>query len=591
MRLHLPPQLAFALATFVVLLGIALFGFIYLGSSDVQAQDEPSTAALVTATPIPEFPNITIGISHSSPAYVGEPVILTASFSITDITGLNITWDFGDNETGSGRVVEHVYTRTGKFRVRLFVTDGQDILSSFADIQVGIEPTPTVGPPGPVTITIPTEPPYEAQQVINFLATVEQGMATEFDWNFGDGTTLTSGPSVSHEYSQPGRYAVSAVARNSAGESPRRSISIVIEDAPPQGLSLSYTPNPARIGDVVTLRADVERGTNLTYEWWFSDGEAKDGQIILRTFDSVDDTEVRLVAYNSKGRAELIQTILVGSTPPMIVRIIEGSPVNVGEVASVLVFVKSRTNLTIYWEWGDGKHDVTEVEATSSEERTYQSEMSHAYRNPGKYPLCITAVNSSGHDRLCTVIYVQVTRNPQTLDSISMPISPMPGRTYPFPITEDGANAWDCKWNFIDPRDNPSDKTIDREGHNVDYSFPRGGNYILSVECRTTAGELVRSGDFVITVDYPSYLPIITDRNSIIPVTFTPVRNPPTPTDTMTPTPTMTLAAAATATTLATPTPTMTPLPTATATPTPTLIPTMPTTTPTNPPNGTIPRG
>ncbi len=68
---------------------------------------------------------------------LGQAYKFDASRS-TDPEGdaLNYTWDFGDKTIGYGVAPTHKYTTTGKFRVRLFVTDGQNNATDYLTVTV-----------------------------------------------------------------------------------------------------------------------------------------------------------------------------------------------------------------------------------------------------------------------------------------------------------------------------------------------------------------------------------------------------------------------------------------------------------------------
>ncbi|MEM2901075.1 MAG: PKD domain-containing protein [Thermoplasmata archaeon] len=68
---------------------------------------------------------------------VGEVAKFDASRSV-DPEGdfLNYTWDFGDKTVGYGIMPTHVYSSVGKFRVRLFVSDGQNNATDFLTVTV-----------------------------------------------------------------------------------------------------------------------------------------------------------------------------------------------------------------------------------------------------------------------------------------------------------------------------------------------------------------------------------------------------------------------------------------------------------------------
>jgi len=81
---------------------------------------------------IDDTPNIQNRLPHSNPGgpYQGniyEPVFFNADKSYDeDGTITSFQWDFGDGNTGSGKTVEHQYTKPGIYHVTLTVTDTQN---------------------------------------------------------------------------------------------------------------------------------------------------------------------------------------------------------------------------------------------------------------------------------------------------------------------------------------------------------------------------------------------------------------------------------------------------------------------------------
>jgi len=81
---------------------------------------------------IDDTPNIQNRLPHSNPGgpYQGniyEPVFFNADKSYDeDGTITSFQWDFGDGNTGSGKTVEHLYTKPGIYIVTLTVTDTQN---------------------------------------------------------------------------------------------------------------------------------------------------------------------------------------------------------------------------------------------------------------------------------------------------------------------------------------------------------------------------------------------------------------------------------------------------------------------------------
>ena len=137
---------------------------------------------------------------------VNRPLSLSASNSSDADGGITgYQWDFGDGETGSGVSVDHVWREPGQYDVALTVDDGTGLSNSTNTIVKVIEVTPApaaqIAAPTVSCVGQPTE---------FGLANLPQGSASSMaQWNFGDGTSL-SGSSVTHTYTRPGTYSVTA---------------------------------------------------------------------------------------------------------------------------------------------------------------------------------------------------------------------------------------------------------------------------------------------------------------------------------------------------------------------------------------------
>jgi len=98
---------------------------------------------------------------------VGQVVVFDGAASTGQEPLVSWKWEFGDNATASGTVVQHTYSTAGTFTVRLTVTDQRGQTgSSTVQIHILSLPTATSTPTVPPTTTTstPTVPPPTATQ-------------------------------------------------------------------------------------------------------------------------------------------------------------------------------------------------------------------------------------------------------------------------------------------------------------------------------------------------------------------------------------------------------------------------------------------
>jgi PKD repeat protein len=119
----------------------------------------------------------------------GEPCGDTCTYS----------WDFGDYETASGKVVSHSYSRTGTFTVWLTVVDPRGGVGSTSRSVTVTGPAPPVA-----NFTVSPASPKANQPVVFNASATTVGLGatiTSYEWDFGDGSTeTTTVPGVTHTY-------------------------------------------------------------------------------------------------------------------------------------------------------------------------------------------------------------------------------------------------------------------------------------------------------------------------------------------------------------------------------------------------------
>ena len=184
-------------------------------------------------------------INMPAEANVNQIVTFDGTASSGEVAIISWNWNFGDGWTGTGQVVDHVYTTAGTYNVALVVTDergGDSTATQIITIIAYVEPTPPPTQPAQPTATaaptqapqptptveptqLPVTPPQAAIQgpsqgyvgePISFDASASvagSSPITSYGWNFGDSTT--AGPSAdvmqTTIYNQSGSFQVSVV--------------------------------------------------------------------------------------------------------------------------------------------------------------------------------------------------------------------------------------------------------------------------------------------------------------------------------------------------------------------------------------------
>jgi PKD repeat protein len=138
----------------------------------------------------------------------------TFSIVVTVPDGANpasrVEIDFGDGEsrslnvpsTGGTTTVAHIYEEDGTYTVRVRVIDTAGRAQS-KDLVIAVQPGLAV------TLTANDTTPAKGQSV-TFTAIVSGGIATNYEWTFGDGSGDTTGigGSTTHTYTSTGKKTV-----------------------------------------------------------------------------------------------------------------------------------------------------------------------------------------------------------------------------------------------------------------------------------------------------------------------------------------------------------------------------------------------
>lgn len=122
-------------------------------------------------------------------------------------------WDFGDGTTADGIFLNHTYEQDDEYEVSLTVTDNRGDTATSTQ-QVTVEQAPNQIPEAVISVTgAGLQVALDGSE-----STDPDGEITAYDWELGDGTTAT-GPSVEHEYAEPGTYTITLTVTDDRGGS------------------------------------------------------------------------------------------------------------------------------------------------------------------------------------------------------------------------------------------------------------------------------------------------------------------------------------------------------------------------------------
>ena len=148
--------------------------------------------------------------------------------------GMNYQWNFGDgNSSSAGPSTSNLYTQTGCFNVSLIVTNPINGCTNSASIPSYIC---LVAAPNAAFSAMPYSVSNESG-LVTF--TNSSTNATSYEWNFGDGSAISSQINPTHDYTgQVGTYEIQLIASNQGMcfDTAWRTISVIEEE-------IFYIPN------------------------------------------------------------------------------------------------------------------------------------------------------------------------------------------------------------------------------------------------------------------------------------------------------------------------------------------------------------
>ena len=224
---------------------------IYTVSFEASDNDGAASSSTLTVIVSNEGPSITsLSVSNGNE---GETLSFTGTAVDAGDDTLTYSWDFGDGSPAStGSTVSHAFSDDGSFSVSLTVSD-EDSGSATAIAPVVIGNLP------PEIQTISGPASGEEGQLLYFSATASDPSSADaaslvFTWDFGDGSPIQTGASLSHSFPDNDNWQLIVTASDDDGGSDSSSLSVLTSNVTPtitsqpppmatEGTFYSYLPS------------------------------------------------------------------------------------------------------------------------------------------------------------------------------------------------------------------------------------------------------------------------------------------------------------------------------------------------------------
>ncbi|UAY52682.1 DUF7948 domain-containing protein [Ferruginibacter albus] len=288
-----------------------------------------------------------------TPAKVGGCQSLTYQFNNTTTavipvyTDSSFIWDFGDGspEVKANKVaVTHTFPSAGTYKVMLIADD-----TTFCNSPDTAILTLNLAMNVKAAFTTPAKgcSPYTAVITNTSLA------GTEFNWDFGDGTTSTStNPTVTHLYSDTGTYTIRLIAKDISTCNLVDTTYFTIMVVQKPTATFTYSPDPSKEN---TPTEFTNASVNAThYVWNFGDGDTSILVNPIHQYNASTTFHTCLVALNDVGCADTTCQDITAIVLPLLDVPNAFTPGKFGtnSVIKVVGFGIGKMDWKIYNRWG-----------------------------------------------------------------------------------------------------------------------------------------------------------------------------------------------------------------------------------------------
>ncbi len=309
----------------------SLFGEIARWQISIAVVDQPSNAVIMSGV-------LQQGILHTEPPVARftytpwnpktqEIISFNASESYDPDGGeiARYQWEFGDGETGSGKIVVHKYDSNGTYQINLTVTDDE------GDTGYTTHAHGVPGDSGEINVTdnqLPTvdfnwEENEDIDGAINFVANVTDPDGNtanvSFEWNFGDGNTSSSA-NPTHVYDGSGQYTVTLIVTDEDGGINSFETTITVPNILPiAGFSPSKsnitTASPVTFDGASPYSYDKD-GSIVNWSWDFGDGSPTAfGSSVEHQYGSAGNYTVTMTVTDNDGGTQTAEKNITVTEP------------------------------------------------------------------------------------------------------------------------------------------------------------------------------------------------------------------------------------------------------------------------------------
>jgi len=221
------------------------------------------------------------------------------------------------------------------------------------------------------------------------------GAVSAATMTYVNGTTYLN---ATHTFPSPGSFVVVLHATDALFETVIDTTTVFVASGAPPGLTAVVVNGPAYAGGTVDFEATATGGSgNYSFNWSFGDGTSANGTNAVHTFPVSGEYSVLVSVVDAVtgGASSIVVPVIVYSLPVIFVSVTPGPNGSLSYDLRASVGGGSGPS-SVVWSFGDGTVARGAV-------------VSHDYREPGTYPVNVTATDPAGRSGIAAF---NLTANP-----------------------------------------------------------------------------------------------------------------------------------------------------------------------------------
>lgn len=341
-------------------------------------------------------------------------VQFTNGSSISDATALTYQWDFGDGGNDVTQNPAHNYTTAGPFNAKVVVTSADGCKDSVTKSVGTIYAQPVAAFTSTAEVCLGTAVNFTDQ------SSAANSTVTQWSWDFGDGTPVSTVQNPAHTYAAPGTYTVKLTATSAIGCVSNVTTHTVIVDAPPVGNFSVSTPNCIAQNITFTDASTATSGTIVKWNWDLGDGTTPvytTNEPFTHSYAATGTYTVKLTVQTDKGCVSTVTTKNVVVSPlPVPGFVLPDNCLNdpfSQFTDTSKISDGTQAAFTYLWNFGDG--NATPGNPNTSTVKNPQ----HRYTVAATYNVTLTVTSGSGCSATVTKPYTVNGAVPQSVFAVT----------------------------------------------------------------------------------------------------------------------------------------------------------------------------